>query len=230
MSYVNNLKVINQRITTARDRAKRFDEDVSLAAVSKTVDASVIRKVYDAGQRVFAENRPQVLRDKNIELSELDIDWHYIGPLQTNKIKYVYPIVKMVHSVDRESLIESFAQWAVKTDYKCPFLLEVHISDETSKKGFAPDEILSIIEKYRNHPQLDIRGLMGMAPFVDDQNEVRKSFAKLSSLLNQSKALEGTAYKAQHLSMGMTNDFEIAIEEGATIVRVGSAIFSGKLE
>lgn len=230
MSYINNLEIINKRISSAKDKAKRFDEDICLAAVSKTVDAEAIRKVYDAGQRIFAENRPQVLRDKNRELSDLDIDWHYIGPLQTNKIKYVYPIVKMVHSVDRESLIESFAQWADKTDYKCPFLLEVHISNETTKQGFSPDEVLAIIEKYRNHSKLDIRGLMGMAPFVDDEAEVRKSFAKLSSLLKQSRELEGISYRAEHLSMGMTNDFEVAIEEGATIVRVGSAIFSGELK
>lgn len=227
MNYSKKLQLVNERISAVVEQAGKSQDTVSLAAVSKTVDSNVIREVYGTGQRVFAENRPQVLRDKNKELVDLDIEWHYIGPLQTNKLKYVYPIVKLVHSVDRESLIEHFIKWAEKTGYKCPFLLEVHISKESSKKGFAPEEVLRVIKKYRNHPQLDIRGLMGMAPFIDDKEEIRAAFALLSSLLDESKTLEGDAYRAEHLSMGMTSDFEIAIQEGATIVRVGSAIFSG---
>lgn len=227
MSYESNFKTIVESISDCSDKANRSGL-VSLAAVSKTVGTDVIKKVYSYGQRIFAENRAQVLRDKSRELNALDIEWHYIGPLQKNKIKYVYPVASLVHSVDNIELIEQFEIWAEKTERICPFLLEVHISNETSKQGFSPDEILDVIKRYKDHSNLDIRGLMGMAPFVDDEFEVRKSFKLLHSLLDKSKVFEGKAYKAEHLSMGMTNDYKIAIEEGATIVRIGSAIFSGE--
>lgn len=225
MSYESNYRKIIEDIENVSTKANRSDS-VSLAAVSKTVDAEAIKKVYSCGQRIFAENRAQVLRDKCKTLKDLDIEWHFIGPLQKNKIKYVYPVARLVHSIDSVELIEQFILWAEKTGRKCPILLEVHISNETSKQGFSSDEILDVIQKYKDNANLDIRGLMGMAPFVDDEVEVRNSFRLLHSLLVKSKALEGKAYRAEHLSMGMTNDYKIAIEEGATIVRIGSAIFA----
>lgn len=206
--------------------AGRPSDSVRLIAVSKTVDSEVIRKAHALGQLDFAENRPQVLRDKVRELSDLAVKWHFIGPLQTNKIKYVYPLADLVHSVDRCELIEAFIDWQKKTGRKCPCLLQVHISGEETKQGFACDEILSIIAAYNNNPHLDIRGMMGMAAFDSDETVVRCSFRKLKQLFEMSKKLEGSSYKAVELSMGMSGDFVPAIEEGATIVRIGTALFS----
>lgn len=225
MSYSQNLSKITAAIRAAEGKAGRSSGSVSLVAVSKTVDVAGITKMHQAGQHLFAENRAQSLRDKARLLEELPIEWHFVGPLQSNKIKYIYPVASLVHSIDRIDLIEQFISWYEKSQKKCPILLQVHISDEETKQGFACDEILEVIGKYKNHPALDIRGLMGMAPFVDDEKLVRASFKKLAQLLDKSRELEGTAYKAKELSMGMSGDFNIAIEEGATLVRIGTALF-----
>ncbi|GAB4284791.1 MAG: YggS family pyridoxal phosphate-dependent enzyme [Candidatus Rifleibacteriota bacterium] len=227
MSLKDNLERVLTAIRNAEKRAGREAGSVKLVAVSKTVDSATIKEMHAAGQIVFAESRPQMLRDKARELSETDIRWHFIGPLQSNKIKYVYPVSELVHSIDRVELLDEFIKWKIKTGRKCPCLLEVHISGEESKQGFAPDEVLEVIKGYNNNESLEIRGLMGMAPFVADENIIRSCFRKLANIFERSKALEGQSYQAVELSMGMSNDFEIAIEEGATLVRVGTALFAG---
>lgn len=201
------------------------DQHVKLVAVSKTASSESISNLYQVGHRDFAESRPQALRDKSKELGHLEINWHFIGPLQKNKIKYVYPVACLVHSIDTEELLLEFSSWYEKTGRKCPVLLEVNISEEDNKKGFKTDEILGVIENYNNNPSVDIRGLMGMAPFTDDKTAVRNSFRVLGDIFDKSRKLQGSSYSAKELSMGMSNDYLIAIEEGATIVRVGSAIF-----
>jgi len=226
MTLLQNLQQLNAQIREAATASARPAESVKLIAVSKTVSSEVIRQMYGLGQRIFAENRPQSLRDKVKELSDLQIDWHFIGPLQTNKIKYVYPVASLVHSIDRVELLEEFIVWQQKTGRKCPCLLEVHISEEEAKQGFACDEILDVISRYRASESLDIRGLMGMAPFVDDESIVRACFERLSRLFVSSRSLEGRAYRAQELSMGMSGDFIAAIGQGATMVRIGTALFS----
>jgi pyridoxal phosphate enzyme (YggS family) len=228
MNLSRNLAAIKARIGEAASASGRSLQQIRLVAVSKTVDSSVIQAMYELGQRDFAENRPQVLRDKARELSQLQIEWHFIGPLQSNKIKYVYPVATLVHSVDRVELIDEFVSWHKKTGRRCPFLLEVHISDETSKQGFACDEVLDIISHYRDSEHLDIRGMMGMAPFVDDPAVVRGCFHKLAELFEASRSLEGRAYHACELSMGMSGDFPLAIAEGATMIRIGTALFAGE--
>lgn len=228
MYLKNNLEKISAQIREAALAAGRPAESVALVAVSKTVDAEIIRRMHAHGQIDFAENRAQVLRDKARLLADTGVKWHFIGPLQSNKIKYVYPVASLVHSIDRVELLEEFERWHLKTGRKCPVLLEVHISDEESKQGFACEEVLDVISRFRSSEHLDIRGLMGMAPFVDDEDIVQKSFSKLAKLLERSKALEGPAYQARELSMGMSGDFLIAIAEGATIVRIGTALFAGE--
>ncbi len=225
--YKDNLDRVISAISSAEKRASRPAGSVRLVAVSKTVDESAIKEMYAAGQRIFAEGRPQVLRDKARNLADVDLHWHFIGPLQCNKVKYVYPVAELVHSIDSEELIEQFAAFAIKTGKKCPCLLEVHISDEESKQGFDCDQILNVIKRYRDNEHLDIVGLMGMAPFVAEKEIIRSCFRRLAELFARSRELEGRAYHARELSMGMSNDFEIAVEEGATLVRVGTALFAG---
>lgn len=228
MFLAANLSRINQQIRETATAAGRSADSVKLIAVSKTVDAEIIRQMHGLGQHVFAENRPQSLRDKARELADLDICWHFIGPLQSNKIKYVYPVARLVHSVDRIDLIEEFAAWHQKTGHKCPFLLEVHVSGEATKQGFDCDEILEVIARFRNSEHLQMCGLMGMAPFVDDPVLVSSCFRKLADIFTASKKLEGPAYHAQELSMGMSGDFALAIAEGATMVRIGTALFTSE--
>ncbi|MBF0500838.1 MAG: YggS family pyridoxal phosphate-dependent enzyme [Candidatus Riflebacteria bacterium] len=225
MDIQHNLNEIRERIAAATSRSGRDPGCVTLIAVTKTVDAETVRQLAMAGQTKFGENRPQGLRDKSRLLEDLTVSWHQIGTLQGNKIKYVYPTVELVHSIDRRELLDEFAGWANKTGRKCPCLLEVHISDEETKHGFDPDEIPDFIESIRDRPGLDIRGMMGMAPFTDDHRVVRAAFKRLRELFDRSRSLQGAAYRAIDLSMGMSDDFEIAIEEGSTMVRIGRALF-----
>ncbi len=225
MSLSDNFDIVKNQILKSIADSGRTPDSVKLLAVSKTVGCDKIKEMFDLGQKDFGENRPQVLRDKAKELENLPINWHFIGHLQNNKIKYVYPVATLVHSIDRRELLDEFIEWAKKTERKCPVLLEVHISREEAKQGFDVDEVLDIIKDYRDNEFLDIRGLMGMAPLDADENKVRACFKELSSLFQKSKSLEGKAYKAEELSMGMSGDFPIAIEEGATIIRIGTALF-----
>lgn len=225
MTIKNNYETILSSIRETEKQCKRQANSVKLLAVSKTVTSDKIREMYSLGQRDFAENRPQVLRDKIKELIDLEINWHFIGQLQSNKIKYVYPHAALVHSIDRTELLDEFAKLAVKTNHKCPCLLEVHISGEESKQGFECNEILEIIKQYNNNPNLDIRGMMGMAPLDADNSRIKQCFHTLKQLFDESKQIEGISYKAKILSMGMSGDYKIAIEEGTTIVRIGTALF-----
>lgn len=226
MYLLNNLNKIKSEIANALIASGREQQKVEIIAVSKTVSSEEIRKLYSYGQQSFAENRPQALRDKTKELSDLNIKWHFIGHLQTNKIKYVYPNSALVHSVDRIELIEEFKKYAEKTGVICPFLLQVHISGESTKQGFAPSEILEIIKRYNNDNRLSIKGLMGMAPLDADTQTTKQCFKSLSTLFNDSRQLEGSSYKAEILSMGMSGDYILAVSEGSTMVRIGSAIFN----
>ncbi|MBF0409823.1 MAG: YggS family pyridoxal phosphate-dependent enzyme [Candidatus Riflebacteria bacterium] len=226
MDISTNLRTVRERIDNAARRSGRNASDVSLIAVSKTVDSAAIKQMVNCGHSTFGENRPQCIRDKSRELAGEKISWHLIGTLQTNKIRYVYPLVELIHSVDRIELLKEFENWAVKTKRRCPCLLEVHISDEESKHGFDISEVTEVIASFNNCENLDIRGLMGMAPFTDDEKAIRTSFRKLRDLFDKSMKLCGKSYKAEILSMGMSDDFEIAIEEGSTMVRIGRALFT----
>ena len=225
MSIKNNYDKIQNSIKDTLRIAEKNENSVKLVAVSKTVGCNEIREMYSLGQRDFAENRPQVLRDKINELGDLNINWHFIGHLQNNKIKYVYPNAYLVHSIDRTELLDEFANLAQKSNHICPCLLEVHISGEESKQGFECNEVLEVIQKYNNNQNLSILGMMGMAPLEADENQVRKCFNKLNQLFIESRKLEGISYKAKYLSMGMSGDYKTAIEEGSNMVRIGTALW-----
>lgn len=226
IDIARNLAEVKRRIANAAQRVGRAPETVKLVAITKTVGVSEIRRLIAAGQTVFGENRPQALRDKVTELTGVkNIHWHLVGTLQSNKIKYVYPVAEMIHSIDRRDLFDDLAKWTAKSGRACPLLIEVHISPEDTKHGFSPDEVLPLLRELRTRDDLNIQGLMGMAPFTEDQELIRRCFRRLADLFARSRELEGPGYHALELSMGMTDDFEIAIEEGATLVRIGRALF-----
>lgn len=200
----------------------KLPSDVQLVAVSKTHPVSAIQEVYDLGQRVFGENKVQEVAEK-YPLLPKDIQWHLIGHLQTNKVKYIAEFVDTIQSVDSEKLIREINKEAAKHNRTIKVLLQVKIAEEESKFGLETDEAKDLFEQYLSgeFQNIEITGLMGMATFTDDKDQVKKEFLNLKSLfveLNQLKKLET-------LSMGMSDDFPIAIECGANSVRVGSAIF-----
>lgn len=201
---------------------KHLPSNVELVAVSKTHPVSAIQEVYDLGQKFFGENKVQELVEKHPQLPQ-DIQWHLIGHLQTNKVKYIAEFIDTIQSVDSEKLLNEVNKEARKHSRKIKVLLQVKIAEEDTKFGLEIEEAKSLFQKFIDgeFPNIEITGLMGMATFTEDKNQVKKEFEKLKKLfdnLNTNKPL-------QTLSMGMSDDFPIAIECGANSVRVGSAIF-----
>lgn len=211
-----NLSAVRARIEAACARAKRAPSEVTLLAVSKLQPSSMIREAYEAGHRDFGENYAQELRDKSEELASLDIRWHAIGPLQTNKAKYVAKAASSFHALDRIEIAEALGK---KRTSPLDCYLEVNVAGEASKSGVAPDkasELLAAVSKIEN---IRVVGLMCMPP-MEEPEQARPHFRALRELA-QKMSLSG-------LSMGTTDDFEIAIEEGATLVRVGRSIFGAR--
>ena len=216
MGVAGNLHLVEERIARACQRAGRSPDEVTLVAVTKTVPAAAIEEAFAAGIRNFGENRVQEARAKVAELEMLrqELTWHMVGHLQTNKAKTATEIFDIIHSVDSLRLAEMLnkrAQW------KLPVLLQVNAAAEETKGGFVADEVGRALAEISRLPHLDVVGLMTMAPFVADPEEVRWVFRRLREL--------GDSLGLEHLSMGMSDDFEVAIEEGATLVRIGRAIF-----
>jgi pyridoxal phosphate enzyme (YggS family) len=224
MTQINeNLIKVRQRIAEACARSKRREDDVRLIGVSKTLPTETILQAYDAGLRCFGENRPQELRDK-ITLLPQDIEWHFIGHLQKNKIKYVAGKATLIHSVDSRELAGQLSQYAVKQDLELKILLEVNTSSESSKFGVTPQEAAEVFMAVRQLPNLRLQGLMTIGPFVEEVQTIRRSFRTLRTI-KEDLASQVTPEEIIHLSMGMSHDYEIAIEEGSTMVRIGTAIF-----
>lgn len=202
-------------------------DGVTLVAVSKTKPMSDIEEAYAAGQRVFGENKIQEMTEKWEHLPK-DIEWHMIGHVQTNKIKYMAPYVSMVHGCDREKVLAVVNKEASKAERVIDVLLQVHIAEEDTKFGFDDSELKEFIESKRwaEMQNIRIRGLMGMATFTDDRGQIKREFGHLKSLFDQFSALMGNDFDT--LSMGMSGDYQMAIEEGSTMVRVGSSIFGAR--
>ncbi len=200
----------------------QLPENVKLVTVSKTNPAEKIKEVYDLGQRAFGENKVQELLEKQPVLPN-DIEWHLIGHLQTNKVKYIAGFVTMIESIDSEKLLKEVDKEALKNNRKINVLLQVKIAKEETKFGLTKDEAKDIFNKYLNgnYPNIEIKGLMGMASFVDDETQIREEFSVLKNLFDELSELK----PLETLSMGMSGDFPIAIESGSNSVRVGSAIF-----
>lgn len=219
------LVAIRARIEQATQHAGRPSGSVRLVAVSKTKPAEAIRIAYAAGQRDFGENYVQELADKAAQLSDLpDLRWHFIGALQRNKAKPATNLAAMIHTVDRDELVSELQKRAAALGKQLDVLIEVNVGDESSKSGVAIDAFPALLEKARSTTHLRVRGLMAIPPALDDPEAVRPYFAKLRQL----RDAHGGAVSLPELSMGMSHDFATAIEEGATLVRVGTAIFGSR--
>jgi PLP dependent protein len=222
-----NLSQVRDRIDAAAARSGRRGQDVLLVAVTKYVGPAEIRAVVAAGCHELGESRPQQLWQRAEELADLPIRWHFIGHLQRNKIRRTLTLAAMVHSVDSPRLAEALEQTAAELSLRVPVLLEVNTSGETAKGGFTPDEIERGLPKLAEYGHLEIRGLMCMAALEGGLDVARRNFADLRNLRDRLRANCPANVALDELSMGMSGDYEVAIEEGATIVRVGSALFEG---
>lgn len=199
-------------------------EGVKLLAVSKFHPVEAIKEAYAAGQRAFGESRPQELKQK-YELLPHDIEWHMIGHLQTNKVKYIAPFVHLIESLDSERLAEEIERQAAKCNRVIDCLLEIHVTEEESKSGWDYAELLAFVKRggFASLPHIRLRGVMGMATFTDDESVVRADFERLASCKKELAEYFGDEFDT--LSMGMSDDYPIAIEYGSTEVRIGSTIF-----
>ena len=218
------LEQIRQRILQACERGNRDPECVRLIAVSKTKPAEMIREAYEAGQRLFGENHAQELVAKQ-PLLPPEIEWHFIGNLQRNKVKYLVGKTALIHSVNSLPLAQEIERVAAKREVRQDILLEVNIAGEASKQGISDREARALAEAVSGMPHLRARGLMAVAPIQADPEETRPVFRRLRALREELAPLMDRPEDFCELSMGMSQDFEVAIEEGATYVRVGSAIF-----
>ncbi len=232
MSISSNLELINQRIEEAAIKSGRKREDIKLVAVSKTVGVPEVLEAYNAGQYLFAENRVQCLMEKLDGLSDKNvqnIDWHLIGTLQTNKVKYIIDKVSLIHSVDSLKLAEAIDKCAQKHSVKANCLLQVNVSKEESKHGIEFEDIDRTIDEFTRFNNVNLQGFMTMAPFGADEYELRSIFSKLYKKYVDIGSQKGHNVNMSCLSMGMTNDFTYAIEEGSNMVRVGTGIFTKEI-
>jgi PLP dependent protein len=237
----DNIKRVRERMAAACDRGHRRVDDVRLVAVTKTVEIDVIRAAFDAGLHELGESRVQELIKRAGMLHELlarrrqmdpkevvpEPRWHMIGHLQRNKVRALVPWIEMVHSLDSLRLAEEISADAVFTDRPTPLLVEVNVSGEKSKYGIAVGAVSHLIAQIRELPGIRIVGLMTMAPLSDDPKLARPYFARLREVFEDLRTEGIVGPEFRELSMGMSNDFEVAIEEGATLVRVGHALFDG---
>lgn len=219
-----NLSKVEENIKKACERAGRSPEDVTLIAVSKTKPIEMLEEALACGKREFGENKAQEMKEKWDALPK-DIKWHFIGHLQTNKVKYVVGRAFLIHSVDSYHLAEAIEAESAKKDVISHILIEVNIAGEESKFGLKAEETLALVKKIAVLPHIHIEGLMTIAPFVENSEENRSVFRELRKLSVDISEKNIDNVSMSVLSMGMTNDYEVAIEEGATYVRVGTAIF-----
>ncbi|MBO5451342.1 MAG: YggS family pyridoxal phosphate-dependent enzyme [Lachnospiraceae bacterium] len=220
----NNYDVVLNNIEKACKKAGRASEDVTLIAVSKTKPVTMLQEIYDHGCRDFGENKVQELVDK-YEVLPKDIKWHMIGHLQRNKVKYIVDKVYLIHSVDSLRLAEEISKEALKKNVEVNILVEVNVANEETKFGTTSQEAIELVDKISKLPGIHIKGLMTIAPYVEDSEENRQYFAQLKQLSVDIITKNIDNVSMDILSMGMSGDYEVAVEEGATYVRVGTGIF-----
>ena len=217
-----NIKIVREKIHAKLSEIGRTPDEVTLIAVSKFQPVPAIINAFDLGITNFGENKAQELKKKT-ELIDKEITWHFIGHLQTNKVKTAVNCAEFIHSVDSLKLASEIEKRSKALGKKPNVLLEINTSGEETKYGLRQkDEIFSVAEFCKNSPNMELVGLMTMAPFTDDEEVIRLSFKRLRQLKEE---LNGVGFNLRHLSMGMTNDYLIALEEGATMLRIGTAIF-----
>lgn len=219
-----NLQEVERKIQEACEKVNRSRDEVTLIAVSKTKPVSMLKEVYDLGIRDFGENKVQELTEKYSEMPS-DLTWHLIGHLQRNKVKQVIDKAALIHSVDSIRLAETIENEAAKKNIIVDILLEVNVAEEESKYGFKVNEVLSAVEHIATFSHIRIKGLMTIAPFVENPEENRTVFSSLQKLSVDIAKKNIDNVSVNILSMGMTNDYQVAIEEGATMIRVGTGIF-----
>jgi pyridoxal phosphate enzyme (YggS family) len=219
-----NIETIRGNVSAAAARAGRRADEVTLVAVTKYVDAELARAVVELGIQDLGESRPQELWKKAEALRDLPIRWHLVGHLQRNKLRRTLPLVHLLHSADSERLLDAIQEEAAQQQRSVDLLLEINISGEANKTGMLPELARFLVTRAATWPQLRIRGLMGMASLEGDAEDNRREFALLRALRDELRGLSPVS-KLSELSMGMSGDYEIAIEEGATLIRVGSALF-----
>ena len=204
-------------------------ENVTLVAVSKTKPVSDLMEAYEAGQRIFGENKIQEMVDKWEQMPK-DIQWHMIGHVQTNKVKFMAPFVSLIHGVDSLKLLEEINKQALKNNRIIDCLLQIHIAEEETKFGLSESELNNVVqsETFKNLENIRIVGLMGMATFTENQQQIKKEFTHLKAIFDKTNQLPTSNFKLQTLSMGMSGDYKLAIECGSTMVRIGSSIFGGR--
>ena len=241
----NKLDEVKDRIANAATKAKRDPSEITLIAVTKTAAPEQMREILQLGVADLGESRVQVLAQRGVQLNEFHqrqlqrgeegevppkLRWHMLGHLQRNKVKQILPIVSLIHSVDSLRLAEELEAQGLKTDKRIPVLMQVNASEESQKHGVAVGASVHLAEQIDSMPHLQLMGLMSMAPLTEDEKVIRHCFARTREIFEEMKwhKIGGTSMK--HLSMGMSNDFEIAIQEGSTMVRIGTALFGGKVQ
>lgn len=228
MDLASNIKSVNERIEKAALRSGRNTSDIKLVAATKQVEAERIIEAARLGLDTFAENYAQELRDKHetvVKAIMRDIKWHFIGRIQRNKVKYLIGLVELIHSLDSVSVAEEINKRAGKAGIVMPVLIEVNTGGEEAKGGVRIDEVEGLISRLQDYDNIEVRGLMTMPPYFDEPDKARPYFIELRELRdNLSKKFPGL----KELSMGMSGDFEVAVEEGATMVRIGTAIFGAR--
>lgn len=222
-----NLEEVREKIRQACQRSGRREEDVTLISVSKTKPVEMLREAYEAGSRDFGENRVQEIMEKYGQMPE-DVRWHMIGHLQKNKVRQVIDKAVLIHSVDTVELAEQIERDAAKRDLTVDILLEVNVAEEESKFGFRTEEVEAAVMKIKEFPHVHIKGLMTIAPFVSNSEDNREVFKKLYQLYVDIRSKNIDNVNMSVLSMGMTGDYEVAVEEGATMIRVGTGIFGAR--
>lgn len=223
----DNLIQVEQNIEEACRRAGRDRSEVTLIAVSKTKPVETLQEAYNLGVRVFGENKVQEMADK-YEVLPKDIRWHLIGHLQRNKVKYIIDKAVLIHSVDSLRLAQTIEKEAKKHNLTAHILIEVNVAREESKFGIFPEDLEALVDEIAKLPHIQVDGLMTIAPFVPDPEENRPVFRELRKLSVDISAKKVDNVNMSVLSMGMTNDYQVAIEEGATMVRVGTGIFGAR--
>lgn len=221
----SRLAAVEARLQAACQRAGRPRSDITLIAVTKTIPAAIAALLPDLGVLELGENRPQALWEKAAAIPHGH--WHLIGHLQRNKIERTLPLTTLIHSVDSVRLLEALEKEGTRQQRTVRILLEVNVSREANKHGFAPEEIAAVVQSARTLRQVVVSGLMTMAAYAEDPEAARPTFRELRQIRERFSPLLEPPHHFRELSMGMTNDFEVAVEEGATLVRIGTALFAG---
>lgn len=220
-----NIQSLEARLEAACARARRNRDEITLVAVSKTFGADLIREALKAGLKDFGENYVQELISKNLELIESSPRWHFIGHLQSNKVKYIAGFVHLIHSVDNMKLAREIDKRAAGCGRILDVLVEIHTTDEATKSGVVPEKAAGLVREMAGLTHVRVCGLMTMGPFSDDPNDSRPCFRQVAALAREIDQIGIEGVSMKRLSMGMSSDFEVAIEEGATIVRIGTVVF-----